>query len=290
MRQAQEILGIHFDLIDHPTVWQTIRKWRAEGRADYITLTPAVSVMLCRRDERLRSATRQAGLTLPDSMGIILAAILSGYRHHGRVPGPDLMLKCCDWGRVEGYRHYFYGGAPGVADALCRRFCQRYPGLQVAGVCCPPFRELSPEEDAVMLAEINRARPDIVWVGLGTPKQEKWMAEHVGKIRATALIGVGAAFDFHSGNVRRAPVWVRKAGLEWLYRLAHDRQRLRRYGDLPRFVWAVARELPGRYRRRDTEIPGPGREQNPQDNILNADGSERSCPQGVGERGGRFSG
>lgn len=243
MKQASEILGVRFDFVDCPTVWDTIREWRAEGRKEYITLTPAISVMLCRRDEQLRTATAGAGLTLPDSTGVILAATMFGHRHCGRVPGPDLMLKCCEWGRTERYSHFFYGGAPGVAQKLAHRLCCRHQGLQIAGIYCPPFRDLSDTEDAAMLEQINRVHPDIVWVGLGTPKQEKWMAEHVGKINATVLIGVGAAFDFHSGSARRAPLWTRRVGLEWAYRMLHDRKRWRRYVDLSRFAWGVVREL-----------------------------------------------
>lgn len=263
MGQVQEILGIRFDLIDAPTAWQTIRQWRAGGRRDYITQTSAVNVMNCRRDERLRSATMGAGLTLPDSTGIILAAMLLRLSHHGRVPGPDLMLRCCDWGRAEGYRHYFYGGAPGVAEELTRRLCARYPGLQVAGICCPPFRELSSREEEAVLEQINDAHPDIVWVGLGSPKQEKWMADHVGRIQAAALIGVGAAFDFHSGNIRRAPAWIRRIGLEWLFRLLRDGRRWRRYLDLPRFVWALSLEIVHRRRHGRAAAPQERPEQDP---------------------------
>lgn len=239
MKQASEILGVRFDFVDCPTVWDTIREWRAEGHKDYITLTPAISIMLCRRDEQLRSATMLAGLTLPDSVGVIVAARILGYPHRGRVPGPDLMLECCDWGRAEGYNHYFYGGAPGVAERLAHSLCCKYPGLRVVGTYCPPFRDLSDDEDAAILERINQVRPDIVWVGLGTPKQEKWMADHVRRVDATSLIGVGAAFDFHSGNIRRARPWIRSLGLEWAYRAAHDPGRWRRYIDIPRFILSV---------------------------------------------------
>jgi len=239
VKQASEILGVRFDFVDCPTVWDTIREWRAEGHKDYITLTPAISIMLCRRDEQLRSATMLAGLTLPDSVGVIVAARILGYPHRGRVPGPDLMLECCDWGRAEGYNHYFYGGAPGVAERLAHSLCCKYPGLRVVGTYCPPFRDLSDDEDAAILERINQVRPDIVWVGLGTPKQEKWMADHVRRVDATSLIGVGAAFDFHSGNIRRARPWIRSLGLEWAYRAAHDPGRWRRYIDIPRFILSV---------------------------------------------------
>ncbi len=241
-QQGKEILGVRFDLVDSLATWDTIRRWRAQGHKDYITLTPAISIMLCRRDEQLRSATMLAGLTLPDSVGVIIAARILGYPHHGRVPGPDLMLECCDWGRAEGYNHYFYGGAPGVADRLAHSLCCKYPGLRVVGTYCPPFRDLSDDEDAAILERINNVHPDIVWVGLGTPKQEKWMANHVGKLRVTTLIGVGAAFDFHSGNTKRAPIWIRKIGLEWFCRFIFEPKHRRRFIYIPKFILSVTEQ------------------------------------------------
>jgi N-acetylglucosaminyldiphosphoundecaprenol N-acetyl-beta-D-mannosaminyltransferase len=136
------------------------------------------------------------------------------------------MLRLCDWGREFGYKHYFYGGAEGVADKLRDKLSQMFPGLQTAGTYCPPFRPLSKQEDEMIVEQINRTEPDIVWVGLGAPKQEKWMSAHLDKISATAMIGVGAAFDFHSGNVKWAPASIRKLGLEWAYRLAKEPKRM----------------------------------------------------------------
>jgi len=136
------------------------------------------------------------------------------------------MLRLCDWGREMGLRHFFYGGRPGIAERLADRLEARFPGLQVVGVHCPPFRALTPAEDKEVIQRINNSNPDIVWVGLGSPKQEKWMAQHRRNIRATAMIGVGAAFDFHSGRVKWAPVWMRKMGIEWAYRLAQEPKRM----------------------------------------------------------------
>lgn len=142
--------------------------------------------------------------------------------------------------REKGYRHFFYGGAPGVAETLVEKLSREYPGLQIAGSYSPPYRPLSEQEDAKVVAMINAARPDIVWVGLGATKQEKWMAEHVRRIEATAMIGVGAAFDFHSANVKWAPAWIQKSGLEWAYRLAKEPRRMwRRNLDSPIFLTKV---------------------------------------------------
>jgi len=224
--KTRNILGTYFSLVAYRDVLVTILRWRDAKERRYVTLTPPHSVLMCRRDSELHDATEAASLTLPDGVGIILAATLLRYPHCGRVSGPTLMLKLCDWGREAGLKHYFYGGAPGVADALAERLQHNYPGLTVVGTCCPPFRDLTPAEDAEALDRINRAKPDIVWVGLGSPKQEKWMAEHLGRIDAAAMIGVGAAFDFHSGRVKWAPEWMRKAGIEWAYRLATEPRRM----------------------------------------------------------------
>lgn len=217
-----KVLNVHFDLVDYRTVIENIDQWRRSGQRRFVTLIPPHSVMMCHRDSELREAVGQAGMTLPDGAGVILAANLLKYPDRGRVTGPMLMLKLCEWGTADGYRHFFYGGSPGVADMLAKRLTEKFAGLKVTGAYSPPFRTLTAQEDAKIVQYINSTRPDVVWVGLGSPKQEKWMAGHVGKIDAAALIGVGAAFDFHSGRVKWAPPWVRKAGLEWAFRLVVD--------------------------------------------------------------------
>jgi len=221
-----DILGVDFSLLSYEDVMTAIQGWRQNRERHYVTLTPPHSVVMCRRDRHLRQATNGARLALPDGVGVILAATLLGYPHHGRVSGPTLMLKLCEVGRDSGVRHFFYGGRPGVTDVLGLKLAAQFPGLVVAGAYCPPFRDLAAEEDAEIIRYINRCRPSIVWVGLGSPKQEKWMAAHLGKINAAALIGVGAAFDFHSGRVKWAPKWVRTMGIEWAYRLVKEPRRM----------------------------------------------------------------
>jgi N-acetylglucosaminyldiphosphoundecaprenol N-acetyl-beta-D-mannosaminyltransferase len=214
---------------------------------------------MCRQDAALQQATQGAALTLPDGVGIILAANLLGYSHQGRVTGPLLMLRLCDWGRAERLRHFFYGGAVGVAEALAWRLTRRYPGLDVAGTCRPPFRELTPSEDTEIVRRINATKPGVVWVGLGSPKQEKWMARHVGQIDAAALIGVGAAFDFHSGRVRWAPAWMRRMGIEWAYRLLLEPRRMwRRNVNSVFFLAGVLRQRVGGTPRQPSRVFGKG--------------------------------
>jgi N-acetylglucosaminyldiphosphoundecaprenol N-acetyl-beta-D-mannosaminyltransferase len=239
----QPILGVTFDLIDYHAAFERIAHWRSTSRKAYVCMTNPHSVLLCHRNSRMRQATAGAALTLPDGAGIVLAASLLGYNNSGRVTGPTLMLKLCDWGRAYGFSHFFYGGTEGVAKRLADRLSRIYPGLQITGTFCPAFRALSAQEDRAIVEHINRCRPDILWVGLGAPKQEIWMAEHLGHIDVTAMIGVGAAFDFHSGNVKWAPAWLRRLGLEWAYRLAQQpRQMWRRNLDSPVFVAKLLRQ------------------------------------------------
>lgn len=235
-----DVLGVIFDLLTCEQALLKIESWRRHGRRRYVTFSNPHSVMMSRREKQLSQAFQQAGMTLPDGTGIIAAADLLGYRHHGRITGPSFMLACCDWGRQHGYRHYLYGGDKGVAEKLAARLAARFPGLHVVGTCSPPFHELTPEEDKALVGRINSAKPDIVWVGLGAPKQERWMAAHIGQIHATAMIGVGAAFDFHAGRQSWAPRWVRRLGIEWVYRLASEPRRMwRRNLDSPLFLLAV---------------------------------------------------
>jgi N-acetylglucosaminyldiphosphoundecaprenol N-acetyl-beta-D-mannosaminyltransferase len=250
------ILGVRFDLVDYEQVLAAVEAWRGRGERQYVTITNPHSVLLCRLDQEMRLATAGAGLTLPDGAGVILAACILGYDHRGRTPGPTLMLKLCDWGRQRGYRHFFYGGAPGVAEELARRLGGRFPGMEVAGAYSPPYRPLNAAEDQADVDRINACKADVVWVGLGAPKQEKWMSAHRGRIEATVLIGVGAAFDFHSGTVPWAPGWLRRLGLEWAWRLATDPRRMwRRNLDSPRFLLGVLSQRIRRAMARPSSAP-----------------------------------
>ncbi len=184
-----------------------------------------------------RQILNSSGLTTPDGMPIVWLLRARGFKHVERVYGPDLMQAVCAYGLERGYRHYFYGGAEGVPERLAQRLQEQFPGLCVVGTYSPPFRPLTPEEDAAVVARIQAARPDIVWVGISSPKQEAWMYAHVERLGVPALVGVGAAFDFLSGAKRQAPRWIQRSGFEWLFRLACEPRRLwRRYLQYPRFA------------------------------------------------------
>ncbi|MDX1545625.1 MAG: WecB/TagA/CpsF family glycosyltransferase [Rhodothermales bacterium] len=240
-----DILGLRVSAVDIPRALATIDGWIARREPRYACVSNVHSVMESWDDPALRRIHNEAGLVTPDGMPLVWISRLRGRRHVRRVYGPDLMLALCAHGLERGYRHYFYGGADGVAGDLARRLGERFPGLVVAGAETPPFRPLTPEEDAAAVERINAARPDVVWVGLGMPKQERWMHAHVGRIEAPALIGVGAAFDFHTGRKPQAPAWMQRTGLEWAFRLATEPRRLagRYLRHNPRFVGLALLEL-----------------------------------------------
>jgi N-acetylglucosaminyldiphosphoundecaprenol N-acetyl-beta-D-mannosaminyltransferase len=224
------ILGVGVMPLDIERAVVTLEEWREQRRRDYVCCVSVHGIVEAQRDAAVRGALNGSGLATEDGMPLVWWSRRSGYSQARRVCGSDLLDAMCALGARQGHRHFFYGGSPEVVERLVARLSERFPGLVVAGYRSPPFRALSDAEDAAEIAAINAADPDYVWIGLGMPKQEKWMASHVGKIAATALIGVGAAFDFHAGTKRRAPKSMQVLGLEWLFRLASEPRRLaRRY-------------------------------------------------------------
>jgi N-acetylglucosaminyldiphosphoundecaprenol N-acetyl-beta-D-mannosaminyltransferase len=213
----------------------------------YVCVCTAHGVGEARCDAAFRRILNQSFLTTPDGMPLVWLGRHHGHRRITRVYGPDLMLRVCDEGRAAGLRHYFYGGQPGVAESLRLRLCARFPGLDVAGAFTPPFRPLNVSERSALQADVAQKSPDIIWVGLGTPKQERFMAEMWSRLDCALMIGVGAAFDFHSGRVRQAPRWMQRSGLEWLFRLAQEPRRLapRYLVHNPMFVLRTCAQLSG---------------------------------------------
>jgi N-acetylglucosaminyldiphosphoundecaprenol N-acetyl-beta-D-mannosaminyltransferase len=203
-------------------------------------------------DIRLRDAFDSADLVCTDGMPLVWTCRLRGAPEAERVAGPDVMLSLCDLGRKLGLRHFFFGGRPGTAVALASAMRARFPGLEVVGTYAPPFRPPTADEDAAAVALIGAATPDVLWIGLGSPKQDLWAASHAEHLQLPVVLAVGAAFDFNSGQLRRAPRWMRRAGLEWLFRLAMEPSRLwRRYLTTNlRFLYLLAREGLDRKRHR----------------------------------------
>jgi N-acetylglucosaminyldiphosphoundecaprenol N-acetyl-beta-D-mannosaminyltransferase len=241
-----DVLGVRISAVDMPMALDEIERWISVGEPHYVCVTGVHGVMESQRDPELRDIHNQSGLTTPDGMPMVWAGRRAGARWMSRVYGPDLMLAVCARAVERGWTSYFYGGKEGVPERLAERLQERFPGFKVVGTESPPFRALTQDEDAAIVRRINDAGPDLLWVGLSTPKQERWMAGHVGRIRAAATLGVGAAFDIHAGTLQQAPVWVQRRGLEWLYRLYREPRRLwRRYVSIiPRFVLAILRRPP----------------------------------------------
>lgn len=245
--QRVNILGVGVNALDLDRAAATLDTWREEQRRDYVCVVSVHGLVVSQRDAVIRGALNRCGMATQDGMPLVWWSRLAGLRDARRVCGSDLLDHVCSHGVPRGYRHYFYGGSPKVVRQLAERLQQRHPGLVVAGYHSPPFRTLTEEEDAAEVDAINATQPDFVWVGLGMPKQEKWMVAHLGKVQATALIGIGAAFDFHAGAKRRAPGWMQRSGLEWLFRLMSEPRRLahRYLIDNSLFVLHTLRQVTG---------------------------------------------
>lgn len=238
------ILGVPVAVTTMSEAVDTIGRWIAGRESRYVCASDVHSIMRAQETASHMEALNAADMVVPDGMPVVWASRLYGAAKAQRVCGPDLMLAVCERSLTTGWTHYFYGGAEGVAEALAEKLRTRYPGLKVVGTECPPFRPLTDGETQAALQRINDAAPDIVWIGLGCPKQEAWMLKHRPDLPGKTLVGVGAAFDFHTDRVKRAPVWMQNSGLEWAHRLASEPRRLwRRYLlQAPRFVFASLRE------------------------------------------------
>lgn len=225
------VLGVRVDAVQIPEVMSRMEEWiRQHGTCRYIAVTDMHSLMQAQHAASFKKILDNADLLVPDGFPLVWLGRRKGFPLRRRVYGPELMERFCQETATKGYRHFFYGGAPGVAEHLSAQLSARFCGLQAAGAYCPPYRPLTEAEDEEEVSLINETHADIVWVGLGAPKQERWMAEHQSRLNAPLLIGVGAAFDFHTGRVAQAPQWMRDHGLEWLFRLSREPRRLwRRY-------------------------------------------------------------
>ncbi|MDX2149532.1 MAG: WecB/TagA/CpsF family glycosyltransferase [Bryobacteraceae bacterium] len=203
--------------------------------------------MTAYRDREFQRVLNSAAIATPDGMPVVWALRSFGARQQARVYGPNLMLSLCERAQDAGLRVYLYGASPETLDSLRQNLLRRCPRLTIAGVHSPPYRALTSAEDAEIVEEIRRARPDIIFVGLSTPKQEFWMSKHQAALPGTVMVGVGAAFDFHAGRLRQAPEWMQRRGLEWLFRLTAEPRRLwRRYLTIvPAFLPLWALQLAG---------------------------------------------
>jgi N-acetylglucosaminyldiphosphoundecaprenol N-acetyl-beta-D-mannosaminyltransferase len=240
-----EVLGVPLALTDYDGTLDWIDATVVAGRRSYICVAATHTVMAAADDPELRAAVLGADFTVPDGQPLVWALNLLGHRVGDRVYGPELMDRACARAAVTGRRFYLYGGRnQGALAQLTRNLRLRHPGLQIVGGYVPPFRELTDAEEEAVAADIRRSAADVVWVGIGVPKQEKWMARMRHRLAAPVLVGVGAAFDFHAGLIPQAPGWMQRLGLEWAFRLAQEPRRLwRRYLRYnPRFVVGFAQQ------------------------------------------------
>jgi len=241
------VLGVGVHALSLVEARDALLATRGQKRRGCVYATGVHGISEAQRDPALRALYNRAWLNVPDGMPLVWLGRWHGHRGITRVYGPDLMLAVCDAGRAVGLTHYFYGGAPGVAELLREKLTARFPGLAVVGTFTPPFRPLTTEEFAAFQADVAAKQPDVIWVSLGAPKQEKFADAVWAQLDAGALVTVGAAFDFHAGRVRQAPRWMMRAGLEWLFRLAIEPRRLwRRYlVNNPLFVARTLAQLTG---------------------------------------------
>ncbi len=243
------VLGVAVSAINMDQALTEIDRWVSAREPGYVCVCTVHGVMDCQRFDDLKLIFNSAGLVTPDGMPLVWLG-RAKHPHVSRVYGPDLMLAEFARSTSTGHRHFLYGGGDGTGNRLSAAMRARFPGLEIVGVLEPPFAPLDELASPDAAARINAARPDVVWVGIGSPKQERWMARMRPLLDAPVLIGVGAGFDFHSGAVRQAPAWMQRSGLEWLFRLVTDPRRLwRRYLiDNPWFVWALALQRLGLHR------------------------------------------
>lgn len=228
-RKTVPVLHAAIDAIYWDDALSRIAAWASHHESRYVCICNAHSVVTAGQDPAFGQVVAQADMATPDGAPVAWMIRKQGYPDQQRINGPDLMWRYCEQAAQRGESIYLYGGAPETLVVLQARLAQAFPALKVAGAWSPPFRSATPDEDAADVARINASGASTVWVSLGCPKQELWMAAHRGRINAV-MIGVGAAFDYHAGTIQRAPLWMQTAGLEWLHRLVSEPRRLwRRY-------------------------------------------------------------
>lgn len=243
-RPWYKVVGVRVDALEMRDVIAQLQEWIASGsRGNYVAVTGMHGVSEVLRDPSLRQVINQAGMVVPDGMPLVWLSRWHNIPIRRRVTGSELMQAFCEQTGSR-YRHFFYGGAPAVAEDLAQKLNQRF-GITVAGTYTPPFRPLTDQEEIEVATRVQDAAPDVLWVGLSTPKQERWMYAHRLSLAVPVMLGVGAAFDMHSDRLTRAPIWLQELGLEWFYRLLAEPRRLwRRYlVMIPTAVWSVLLEL-----------------------------------------------
>jgi N-acetylglucosaminyldiphosphoundecaprenol N-acetyl-beta-D-mannosaminyltransferase len=233
------ILGVGISAISMESALDQSEALLARGDKGYICVTGVHGIIEAQSDETFRTILNKSFLCAPDGMPTVWLGHLHGFKHMTRVYGPDFMANLCERSVRSGYRHFLYGGKPGIAEELRAELLRRFPGMQIVGTYTPPFRPLNAEEEQDLGLQLKASQADILWCGLSTPKQERFISAYLDRLPVKLMVGVGAAFDLLSGNLDEAPDWMKQSGLQWLYRLIKEPKRLwRRYLiNNPRFIW-----------------------------------------------------
>jgi N-acetylglucosaminyldiphosphoundecaprenol N-acetyl-beta-D-mannosaminyltransferase len=241
------VLGVGVHAIDMRRTLELFQNAVEERRKGYVCVTGVHGIMEAQRNPAFRSILNNSLLTAPDGMPTVWVGRWQGHSQMRRVFGPEMMLEVCAMSVAKGYTHFLYGGTDGVAEQLRAALLRRFPGLRIVGTYTPPFRPLNAREKEDLRDRVSSVSPDIFWVGLSTPKQEYFMAECLAHLDTRVMVGVGAAFDVHTGRIQDAPDWIKKAGLQWLHRLCQEPRRLwKRYlYNNPRFVLKMTSQLVG---------------------------------------------
>jgi N-acetylglucosaminyldiphosphoundecaprenol N-acetyl-beta-D-mannosaminyltransferase len=254
-RPRANILGVGVDAVDMDGALRTIERHLMSDRKGYVCAVGVHGILESLRSDELKRAYAESTINVPDGAPTVWVGRLQGFRRMDHVTGPALMREVFQRGEFSPYSHFFYGGKPGVAQELAATMLQEYPWTRVAGTYTPPFRELIEHEERDVVTMINAVRPDIIWVGISTPRQDLWMRRILPLLQTRLMFGVGAAFDFYTGRIRECAPWVKRAGLHWLHRLAQDPKRLwRRNVSNTAFLWHIALQLSG---AREYPMSGP---------------------------------
>lgn len=242
-----DVLGVRVSAINMKRAVGLAGQWISAGRPGYACVCAVHSIMEAQKEPRYLEILNRAAFNLPDGMPLTWVGRLQGHLRMDRVCGPDFMLEMCRLSVERGYRHFLYGGRSGVAEQLRLVLERRFRGINVVGTYTPPFRPLNSEEEAELVNQVRESRPDILWVGIGAPKQERFMAQYLQQLRVPLMVGVGAAFDYHTGRIRDSPNWIKRAGLQWLHRSIQEPRRLwwRYMSSNPAFLWHIVWQLSG---------------------------------------------
>jgi N-acetylglucosaminyldiphosphoundecaprenol N-acetyl-beta-D-mannosaminyltransferase len=241
------ILGVGVSAVNMEGALRQTESLLDRGGKGYVCVTGVHGIMEAQSDEAFRDILNRSFLTTPDGMPTVWLGRIHGFKDMSRVYGPDYMANLCERSVAKGYRHFLYGGKEGVAEELRAELTRRFPGLQIVGTYTPPFRPLNAEEQNDLRLQLETSQADVLWCGLSTPKQERFISSYYDRMPVKLMVGVGAAFDLLSGNLDEAPDWMKKSGLQWLYRLIKEPRRLwRRYLiNNPKFAWLTLLQLTG---------------------------------------------